>query len=347
MEYSKVQLHQSLKNELKKIEERGNSKINENDCLIIKTANAFIEEARNRPIPNMLFSELWYENELCILFADTNLGKSILAVQIAQSVSSGIPINGFKISSEPKKTLYLDFELSDKQFEKRYSKNYKNHFHFDENFFRGELNPDSEIPKQFKSLEDFICDEIADLVSAKNIQVIIIDNITYLNSDNEKSKDALKLMKKLKRLTKVINLSILVLAHTPKRDESKPISKNDLAGSKMLINFCDSSFAIGNSKENSIRRYIKQIKQRNTEHIYHGENVIVCDIVQDFNFLKFDFVDFDCEKNHLKNFSSNDLDDRDTAMIKLIEEGLSNVEIGKRLGIHESTVRKRKEKLFI
>ncbi len=48
----------------------------------IRTATRWIEEARLRPIPRMLFGEFWFEGELCILFADTNLGKSILAVQI-------------------------------------------------------------------------------------------------------------------------------------------------------------------------------------------------------------------------------------------------------------------------
>jgi hypothetical protein len=44
----------------------------------------------------------------------------------------------------------------------------------------------------------------------------------------------------------------------------------------MLISFCDSSFAIGASYENSSLRYIKQIKQRNCEQIYHQDNICVC-----------------------------------------------------------------------
>ena len=39
----------------------------------------------------------------------------------------------------------------------------------------------------------------------------------------------------------------------------------------MLINFCDSSFAIGESHHDPGVRYLKQIKARNTEIIYHGE----------------------------------------------------------------------------
>ena len=62
------------------------------ESFIRKTANEWIEEAKNKPAPKMLFSEFWHEGELCILFSDTNLGKTILAVQIADSIASGKPI---------------------------------------------------------------------------------------------------------------------------------------------------------------------------------------------------------------------------------------------------------------
>jgi RecA-family ATPase len=316
-------------------------------CLVVKKANDWIEEAKHRPIPNMLFSEFWYENELAILFADTNIGKSILAVQIADSLSRGRAIPGFKLECEPKKVLYLDFELSDKQFENRCSNNYKEHYIFNSNFLRAEINTELDIPKTFNGVEDYLCKTLHDNISRNKADILIIDNLTYLKSDNERAKDALELMKQLKKLTKNNNISILVLAHTPKRDETKPISKNDLAGSKMLMNFCDSSFAIGSSSQDPAMRYIKQIKQRNTEHMYHSDNVVLCQINKQINFLKFEFLDFGAEAEHLKSFGSSSIDDRDTKMVELLENGLSNVQVGKELGIHEATVRQRRTKLGI
>jgi len=70
--------------EYQEVEEQSTS-----DMFIIKSANTWIEEAKNKPIPKMLFGEFWYEGEICILFADTNLGKSSLAVQIADSITKG------------------------------------------------------------------------------------------------------------------------------------------------------------------------------------------------------------------------------------------------------------------
>ena len=64
----------------------------------------------------------------------------------------------------------------------------------------------------------------------------------------------------LKKIKNKYGLSLLILAHTPKRDATKGITKNDLSGSKMLMNFCDSAFAIGESFQKNGLRYLKQIK---------------------------------------------------------------------------------------
>lgn len=334
-----------IANEIEEKEKILFEKSNSNNCLIIKPVNTWIDEAKKRPIPNMLFSQFWYQGELCILFADTNIGKSILAVQIAHSLSIGRCVNGFQNECEPMKVLYLDCELSDKQFENRYSKNYQDHFKFHPNFLRAEINSDVDIPKEFKTVEDYLSSTLGESIIKHKTRVVIVDNLTFLKSDNEKAKDALVLMKLLKQITRKHNTSILVLAHTPKRDESKPITKNDLAGSKMLMNFCDSSFAIGSSTLDPSWRYLKQIKQRNTEQVYHGNNVIVCKLQKESNFLEFDFLDYGIEKEHLKQTNYNDFEERDVLMKDLIAQGLSNVKIGKELGLSEGAIRKRKNTL--
>ena len=252
---------------------------------VAKSANEWMDEAKNRPIPKMLFSEFFYEQEICILFSDTNMGKSILAVQIADSISTGIPIDGFKMEAQKQKVLYFDFELSDKQFQNRYSFEYNNNYKFDDNFIRIEINPDAEI-KEDLSYEEIIKQAIEGEIKKSNAKVLIIDNITYLKGDNEKAKDALLLMKYLKQLKNKYKLSLLVLAHTPKRDQSKQINLNDLQGSKMLMNFCDSSFAIGQCSQDKSMKYLKQVKTRNSEMIYNYENVCIFEVCKKSNFLK-------------------------------------------------------------
>ena len=72
---------------------------------VSKPTSEWILEASLRPVPKMLFSEFWFEGELCVLFADTNVGKSILAVQIGNSISKGKAIEGFKLEAEKQKVL--------------------------------------------------------------------------------------------------------------------------------------------------------------------------------------------------------------------------------------------------
>jgi RecA-family ATPase len=229
----------------------------------VQPANHWIKEAMTRPIPQMLFSEFMFEGELCILFSDTNLGKSIAAVQIGDSISRGQPIKGFKMEAGKQKVLYFDFELSDKQFEARYSLNYNSHYQFDENFLRAEINPEKSDYSEYGSFEKYLYYSLEQSVTNSGAKIVIIDNITYLKEETERARFALPLMKHLQGLKKKLGLSILCLAHTPKRDLSKPLTRNDLQGSKMLINFCDSAFAIGESNSDSQIRYFKQIKVRN------------------------------------------------------------------------------------
>lgn len=308
-----------------------------NDLFTIKTANEWIEQAKTRPIPKMLFGELWFEGELSILFADTNLGKSILAVQIGDSISRGVPISMFKLEADRQRCLYCDFELSSKQFENRYSNNYENHYHFDENFIRLEINPDASLPES-GTFEDHLINSMEDILIKTNIKILIVDNITFLRSENEKAKDALPLMKRLKSLKTKYNLSILVLAHTPKRDLSKPINRNDLQGSKMLINFCDSAFSIGESHKDKSIRYLKQIKSRNTEIIYDTENVCICYIEKPDNFLLFDHVCFGKEREHLKQQTDKERETRKGQVLELNKQNLSLREIGKEIGISHTQV---------
>jgi len=316
-----------------------------NGLFKVMTANKWLEQAKTTPIPQMLFGELWHENEICILFSDSNLGKSILAVQMADSISRAKQIMGFKLEAEKQSVLYFDFELSAKQFEARYSvksateKVFENHYLFDDNFKRIEIDPESEIPTA-STFENYLNESLEQSIIETGTKILIIDNITYLKNEAERAKDALPLMKHLKALKSKYGLSILALAHTPKRDLSRPITQNDLQGSKMLYNFIDSCFAIGQSTIDKNIRYIKQIKARNTAMIYDTENVIVCQLDKPFNFLSFEFLDFGTEREHLRQLNEKDIENKIAAALELKKQGQSNVEIGKQFGVSEGAVRK-------
>ena len=311
----------------------------------VKTANEWLELAKTSPIPEMLFGEFWHEGEISILFSDSNLGKSILSVQIADSISKGQQIPGFKLEAKKQPVLYFDFELSAKQFEVRYSikneaqKVFENHYSFDDNFKRIEINPDAEIPTE-STFENYLNQSLEQSIIETGAKILIIDNITYLKNETEQAKHALPLMRYLKDLKSKYSLSILALAHTPKRDLSRPITQNDLGGSKMLYNFIDSCFAIGQSNTDKNLRYIKQIKARNTAMIYDTENVIVCQIDKPYNFLAFEFIDYGAEREHLKQVTEKDRESTIEQAKELSQKGYSQRQISNELGISLGAVNK-------
>ncbi|AKD04317.1 AAA family ATPase [Pontibacter korlensis] len=310
---------------------------------LTKSASQWSEEAKSKPIPQMLFCVFWCLGELCILFADTNLGKSILAVQIGVSIARSSRIPGFALEAPAEKVLYFDFELTDKQFEARYSDNFRDHFFTPgvcDNLLRAEINPEAELPREFPDFESYLCHALEQELVRTGARVLIIDNITYLGTDTEKAKGALPLMKHLQKLKKKHGLSFLVLAHTPKRDMAKPITKNDIQGSKMLVNFCDSSFAIGASSQDPHTRYLKQVKQRQTEERYGAENVVLCQIAKPHNFLQFEFIGLGSERDHLRQLAEGEREQQTKEALQMRQQGKSNVAIAAHFGVSEGAVRK-------
>lgn len=289
----------------------------EHSLFDVRSANDWMQRVDEpQPKTRRLFGDFWLEGELAILFADTGLGKSILAVQITESLARGRPIKPFEMEWKAAPTafttewqntpvLYLDFELSREQFAHRYSgiatkdggRFTRRRFH--KNSVRAEMRPTDEIPPAFKNFGDLVIHSIRCELRRTEAAILIIDNISWLRTSNTNASAARNLMSELKTLKARENLSILVLAHTPKRPFARPLTVNDLAGSKMLANFADSMFAIGESVQGSNIRYLKQIKPRNTKKIYDASNVAVARIEKPSNFLKFTFTGFADEAEHL------------------------------------------------
>ena len=249
-----------------------------------KSFNKTLEESRELADPLPLWKTLWYEGEICCLFGDTGTGKSILAVQIAKEIA------------EKKKILYFDFELSEKQFEMRYKDTDGNLCNFPDNLIRVDIDLDS---LELHDYETRLIEGIEKDALAMGVDTLVIDNITWLCSNMEDGDLAGKLMMKLIRMKKRHNWSILVLAHTPKRDAQKPITQNDLAGSKRVLNFLDSAFSIGFSEWGIDIRYIKQIKGRHGRTLYGTDNVISAEVKKDGAFLYFEEIGNAKETDHL------------------------------------------------
>ena len=290
----------------------------------IKSANRTITDAALRPNPRSLYLELWYEGEVCCLFSDSNLGKSIYAVQMADQIAS------------TRRVLLVDCELTDKQFQMRYTDAETGLIHiFPEGLYRAEINP---ITLDVNDYEEKIIKNIEAVALRMATSIIIIDNLTYLCNSSDKGVDAGIFMMKLMNLKKKYGWSLLIIAHTPKRNLSSPITQNDLAGSKKLYNFFDSVFAIGKSAKDDRLRYVKQLKVRAGEFLYDANNIIVYELEKSSGFVHFEFKEYSTEKEHLRERTESDEEKQLKRIKELKAQGKSVRDIAALVGLSKSKV---------
>jgi archaellum biogenesis ATPase FlaH len=308
------------------------------DDFIIKRAGDWLLDKTPNTIARRLFGDFWFEGELCILFADTNAGKSILAVQIGDSISRGERVGNFALETDQRSVLYFDFELSSSQFINRYDHGHYGNYRFNNNFYRAVLNPGSTKAAKFGNYEDYINNALENTIINTRPSVLIIDNITCLRHGTQAATGALTLMRNLQQLKNRYGLSILVLAHTPKRDTSKPITRNDLQGSKMLINFCDSAFAIGESQTQTGTRYLKQIKQRNTAEAHGASQVCLCQLTKPANFLHFVFTGQANEGDHLQRHTAQERLRLENHVMDLYEQGKAMRQIAAEVNLSGTSI---------
>jgi hypothetical protein len=304
-----------------------------------RTANHWLGERQADKPLRRLFSGFWNEGELGIFFADTGKGKSVLAVQIAQSIASGVSIDRFGLDVPSQRVVYFDFELSASQFAARYDTQEKEPFH--NNFIRSPPRDIDELPHPYTDYTEFLTDSMISFIEFSAARVVIVDNITWLNTGTHNASVALRLMKALQRLKKRFGLSILVLAHTPKRSGSSPITINDLQGSKMLANFADNIFAMGASQCGPDIRYLIHLKNRSGPMVHDAQKVCTIRIGKTGGMLGFTFVGHDRERDHVGWLGSQYDPERYEKMQKardLSDKGLTQREIAKKLGISAATV---------
>lgn len=297
----------------------------------LATMNECVALGAAQPDPANLYDGLWYEGELTALYADTNLGKSILAVQIAEHLAySG------------KRVLYCDLELTDKGFEMRCRDldSGRNH-EFPVNLYRMSFDQ-----TQFEDLfgksdgdDDLFLEAIEMVGRELKVEAVIIDNISVISGSLQSGDKAVSLVKRLLKMRNDNNWSILFLAHTNKTDKRMPLSRDDMSGSKKIMNLIDSAFSIGASLLKPELRYLKQTKVRQNKYTYHGGNVLICEINRVDGILKYIVKGTDEEYNMLITPQEKKRKELVEQIRKMSAEGLEPKEIAEAMAMSVNSVR--------
>lgn len=294
----------------KEVASKKKPKLDTTGKFIYETANERIERAKGQNNPKKLVGSFWKENELMVLFAYTGSGKTAFAQQIARNISEGKSVhfkdNGvFVLQNEcdPKKVLYFDAELSDKQFQNRSSSNYEDSYKYSDNYFIMQFNRDSVL-KDGESFSKLIIPTIENAVIKDKIDVVIIDNLHCLEDNLEQSKDAKPLMNDLVNIKRKHKVSLMIVGHTPKQHLFQEMQLKDLQGSSAISVQLDTCIAIGNSAKGENIKYLKEVKIRDGQYFFGQDNVITVELKGSKNNLfEMHFLECESESNHLKNKS--------------------------------------------
>lgn len=262
-----------------------------------------IEDGKKKPPIHRLWGDFWWENELVFLFADSGIGKSILATQIAYEIANG-ESECMEVDIEPQTVLYFDFELSDRQLARRYG-----NAEFPKSLVRCTISEDVDSDEFSMNVIEGIRDKLLETKA----KIMILDNLSFLSTQTAEAEYAGAIMDGLTRLKRELNISIMVIAHTPKIEEWKPLSKTNMAGSKILSNFADGVFAIGRTKTGG--RYLKLLKTRMVSEPDEKSLLPYFNIVAD-PYLHFEKIGDETEKKLLMGKPAKDfftsIWDRDT-----------------------------------
>jgi len=286
-----------------------------------------VEYAKKDP-PKQMLGTFWCEGEVCFLFASTNVGKSAFSFRVADSLAKGVSMDEKHLKNEcsPMKVLYFDFELSPRQLGTRLSDKLVD----SSNLVVMQPSGNSELG------EITVLSAIEDAISKHKAKALIVDNLSAMSCDNESALEAGKLMQKLKLVTRKHKVSMLIIGHTPKRDQNEKIELRHLAGSAQLSNLADSVVGMGKSNKHQGDRYIKQLKVRSFELEYHDENVLLMTLDMLDTGLGFTIKDTTNESELVNGMI--DRSERNQQIIELNNKGLSGSEIADKLGLGKSQV---------
>lgn len=294
------------------------------------------QEFQSTGTSERIFSNLWFRGEICVLFSDSNIGKSTLANDIVFGILNG-GWDFFGESSEsctvkePLNVIYYDFETSDKQYMVKY-KNMPS-----VNFSRITMDYSDDC---FSFDAEDVAGNIKTMIRDDCHNIVVVDNLSAIEGmavgGFRKIREFIYQLKRI--ITLNGNTSILLLAHTVKRNQTKPITQNDLLGSKAIINFCDSAFALGASVKGEDVRYIKHIKARQAMKYEEVAEVYL----ESTPYPHFVFGEWNSEDEHLKKNTTQNrsrIDEKLGGEIMLqFNLGKSTRQIASIIGIPKSSV---------
>lgn len=225
----------------------------------------------DRPDTKQLAGPVLWENTVSIFFSQAGVGKSLLAMQIADGIARGDKDFFLPCEAEPQKVALFDFELSEQILKSRYvDKETGERWEASANIYRYDQDDYLKFyeDRRHDDRDSGVMAFVNHVIRNGKFKVAIIDNITWMISRGQhlsKSEDAGAMIHDLNLMAKTNGCSILAITHTPKppnKSKQHPLSLYDMSGASDLQNFVPGVAALGRVPGKNSEVYLKLLKTR-------------------------------------------------------------------------------------
>ncbi len=266
--------------------------------------NDWLREIKPAYRPEYLFGDLWRPGEVTVLAGETGVGKSILAVQIAESIARGqMPFREpqhqiqFGPATPPvptlfppprrQRVLYFDLETSPALMRERYTcpspilGKLPVSYRFANFFERSGYAEDLKVPEHFRGdMARYLRHSVDLAIRYSEANVIIIDDLAALEPSAPRSNGPARWLRNFRKMAALHGYSILVLTHLKSsppclggvaalrgrggRNSQRPLSLTNLSLGRQIAELADTVIAIGKTTYGPEYRYLKVLKSKNS-----------------------------------------------------------------------------------
>lgn len=230
------------------------NKGSKNISTLLKSSKDIMQEEDLKWVVKGLFSK----KLVSIIFSEPGVGKTILAMDIAEKLTKGLPIfNTYKVE-RPMKVLYFQGDFPNPVMKDRLNKMMSQP---DDNYFK--------IVNRYDAEEHGISIGLSSNEGQENIKrifneykpdFVIFDTfISFFDGDENMQKDVKGPIDFLRKITSEYDCSILLCHHSRKRgsnEKRKGLDQSDLIGSFVTARLCGLMLAIANDSEKSTKEEI-------------------------------------------------------------------------------------------
>jgi len=298
-----------------------------------------VSDGAAMPLIPQIAGPLLFAGDLGFLFGKANAGKTPLAFLIAEQFCTGKTILApLQCDAMRGNALVVDFELSMRQQGNRYRSENGTAYQFckepGSTLYRAEWKGLGAARKDFTT---YIVDRITNAALEKECALVIVDNLSALRAQGEKSYEAAGLVMLLKqRLCVEHGITVLVIAHPPKIAPTSPITIDSMAGSAAYGNLADSVFSIMPSCQGPYIKRIQQHKSRNSADcsaVFDSQhNLIVESSQRPDGLITFAYKGIEPERDHLPTLADTDENAAKIVAMKAENPNLTHRQIAERLG---------------